>query len=110
MVADPFCPSKCQCEENENHFIRCPHSDREKIYHKFLKELPKVFNQYNIDPDIRLATKTLLDVTTPMTLGNVNSTTYLQLLTQQRKLGIDSMYYGLLDKIWVTTQNKYLKK
>ena len=109
MVEDPFCPSRCQCEENEKYFLRCPQVDRQKIYDTFLKWLPKIFNQYNIDLDIRLATKTLSDVKTPTTLENNKSATYLQILTQQQKLVIDLMYYGLLYNIWIIKQTEYLK-
>ena len=52
MVADPYCPSKCNKRETEHHFMRCDNHQRLQMYKELEKELIIIFNQYKTKPDI----------------------------------------------------------
>lgn len=108
MVSTPMCPSGCQCEETETHFLRCSHKQRRSLYTNFIQQLPKTFNQHNIDPTIRQAILILLNVDS--TTVPTHNNKIITLITHQRKLGIDSIYYGLLHETWVEQQSSYLNK
>ena len=98
-----LCPSLCNSTENEHHFLQCPHCQRTSKFNELQQKLTKCFKQHKIDPELRRTvismTKTnQMEQTAPFTH------TYVQLLRDQRKLGIDSLFFGMFHKNWIEYQ------
>ena len=102
------CPSLCNCIENEQHFLQCPHHQRTSLLQTLHPTLNKIFKQHHIDPKLRRATLAL--TTTTQVIQNPPFTSiYTEILHEQRKLGIDSLFYGFFHTLWIEKQTAYLK-
>ena len=108
MTNSAECPSQCQGQETETHFLRCPHIARQEIYNAFIKQFPRIMRKNHMDPDLQHALYILLDTariqqTPPFTRD------YISILRQQWKIGIDSVFFGFFITEWTQMQHAYLK-
>jgi hypothetical protein len=106
------CPSSCgHHDEDWNHFLRCSHTHRRTSWSDYSKTLSSVFETHNIDPSLRRALLSLLQVITPNTapipLDNL-PTEYSALLQAQSRLGPNSIFFGLFVNGWLALQDRYL--
>ena len=100
------CPSRCTCFETQSHFLRCPHHSRKQLYIDLNRSLRQIFNENNIDPDIRMFyfIITMPQHPTVLTCASVASS----LIKNQISLGLDSIFYGFFHVSILETQQKYL--
>ena len=65
--------------------------------------ISKIFNNHNTDPDLYHTVYTLLNMESVDMVPPFNQD-YIKILTSQRKIDIDSIYYRIMAKQWVITQ------
>ena len=107
MTTDPYCPSKCNSKENEEHFLRCQHIDRTNMFLQLEKDLIIIFNKYKVDPGIRRVIRSMVK-TNEMEQSPPYNINYVRTLSKQRKIGRDSLFFGFCTKKLVNQQTEYM--
>jgi hypothetical protein len=105
------CPSACWCNEDWKHFLRCPHQQRRQGWTEFIPIIASAMERYKLDPSLRrILLHMIIPLTTlpPIPLRHL-ADQYTTLLTTQRSIGLDSLFFGFFFTNWVHLQDRYLK-
>ena len=93
--------------ETRTHFLRCPHRPWKG---PLFDDLEKFWRLQYLDPFLRLLLVEILQ----SWLGNVSPTfptlspSYQLLITQQRRIGLDQLFFGRFSTQWQVLQDSYL--
>ena len=111
LEATDKCPSCRHYVETEHHFLRCPHNQRRLLLLNTIDTVTKCCKKHKIDPRIKLAIHFLIRhlIDPKLKIPTDTPPIYTGLITDQLRIGPDTLMVGMLHTQWVEVQEEYLK-